>query len=165
MELRSKMGFSAGHVSLKWMGRPFIQDFKPAPIKSSLARFPICPRLYACPHYLHILGSDKKKTEVLCLTQGSNKKLSGTLWKVTLKQIHVVQTGWIWNLARLMKIWSRMNSLHLLQFRIYYRNVPKFSDRQVQANSADPDQTAPQGLHYLPFRLHHLDSLLYGRAT
>ena len=26
------------------------------------------------------------------------------------------------------------------------------------------EQTA-QGLHYLPFRLHHLDSLLYGRAT
>ena len=24
-----------------------------------------------------------------------------------------------------------------------YRNVPKFSDRQVWANSADPDQTAP----------------------
>ena len=23
-----------------------------------------------------------------------------------------------------------------------YRNVPKFSDRQVWANSADPDQTA-----------------------
>ena len=31
---------------------------------------------------------------------------------------------------------------------------------------ADPDQTAPdQGLHCLPFRLHRLDSLLYGRAT
>ena len=28
---------------------------------------------------------------------------------------------------------------------IYYRNVPKFSDRQVWANSADPDQTAPRG--------------------
>ena len=26
-----------------------------------------------------------------------------------------------------------------------YRNVPKFSDRQVWANSADPDQTAPRG--------------------
>ena len=24
------------------------------------------------------------------------------------------------------------------------RNVPKFSDRQVRANSADPDQTAPR---------------------
>ena len=26
-----------------------------------------------------------------------------------------------------------------------YHNVPKFSDRQVWANSADPDQTAPCG--------------------
>ena len=26
-----------------------------------------------------------------------------------------------------------------------YRNDPKFSDRQVYANSADPDQTAPRG--------------------
>ena len=27
--------------------------------------------------------------------------------------------------------------------RNIYSNVPKFSDRQVWANSADPDQTAP----------------------
>ena len=26
-----------------------------------------------------------------------------------------------------------------------YRNYPKFLDRQVWANSADPDQTAPRG--------------------
>ena len=26
-----------------------------------------------------------------------------------------------------------------------YHNVPKFSDRQYWANSADPDQTAPRG--------------------
>ena len=26
-----------------------------------------------------------------------------------------------------------------------YRNDPKFLDRQVWANSADPDQTAPRG--------------------
>ena len=36
----------------------------------------------------------------------------------------------------------------------YYRNDPKFSDRQVWANSADPDQTADQRLDSLPFRLH-----------
>ena len=30
---------------------------------------------------------------------------------------------------------------------MWYRNVPKFSDRQVLANSADPDQTAPRALH------------------
>ena len=28
---------------------------------------------------------------------------------------------------------------------VIYRNVPKFSDRQVWANSADADQTAPRG--------------------
>ena len=27
-----------------------------------------------------------------------------------------------------------------------YSNDPKFSDREVWANSADPDQTAPRGL-------------------
>ena len=47
-----------------------------------------------------------------------------------------------------------------------YRNDPKFSDRYAWANSADPDQTAPdQGLHCLPFCLHRLDSLHYGTAT
>ena len=47
-----------------------------------------------------------------------------------------------------------------------YRNDPKFADRYSWANSADPDQTAPdQGLHCLPFCLHRLDSLFYGRAT
>ena len=54
-----------------------------------------------------------------------------------------------------------------------YRNDPKFSDRQAWANSADPDQTAPRGLeeqsdqdlHCLPFHLHRLDSLVYGKAT
>ena len=45
-----------------------------------------------------------------------------------------------------------------------YRNDPKFLDLYAWANSADPDQTA-QGLHCLQFRLHRLDSLLYGRAT
>ena len=44
----------------------------------------------------------------------------------------------------------------------YYRNDPKFSDRQVWANSADPDQTADQRLDGLPFRLHLLNALLYG---
>ena len=38
------------------------------------------------------------------------------------------------------------------------------TDRSEQ--SLDPEQTAPdQCLHCLPFRLHVLDSLLYGRAT
>ena len=46
-------------------------------------------------------------------------------------------------------------------FNFEYHNDPKFLDRYAWANSADPDQ----GLHCLPFHLHHLDSLLYGRAT
>ena len=59
-------------------------------------------------------------------------------------------------------------SFEILQYRIY-RNAPKFSDRQVWANSVDPDQTAPrskseeqsdQGLHCLQFPLHLLDALL-----
>ena len=45
-----------------------------------------------------------------------------------------------------------------------YRNDPKFSDRYAWTNSADPEQS-DQGLHCLPFRLHRLDSELYGKAT
>ena len=30
-------------------------------------------------------------------------------------------------------------------YKHVYRNDPKFSDRYVWANSADPDQTAPRG--------------------
>ena len=55
----------------------------------------------------------------------------------------------------------------VLTFEQTFRYDPKFSDRYAWANSADPDQNAPllyshQGLHCLPFRLHRLDSLLYG---
>ena len=40
------------------------------------------------------------------------------------------------------------------------------SDRQVWANSVDPDQEqSNQGLHCLPLRLHGLDTLLYSKAT
>ena len=47
-----------------------------------------------------------------------------------------------------------------------YHDDPKFSDRQVWANSADPDQTAPdQGLRCLQFPLHLLDTLFDGKAT
>ena len=37
-----------------------------------------------------------------------------------------------------------------------YRNVPKFSDRQVWANSVDPDL----GLHCFPFHLLLLDAFI-----
>ena len=52
-----------------------------------------------------------------------------------------------------------------------YRNDPKFSDRQVWANSVDPVQTVPrgavlsnQGLHCLLFCLHLLDIFLYWKS-
>ena len=45
------------------------------------------------------------------------------------------------------------------------RNAPKFSDRQVWANCADPDQTAEQGLHCLPFHLHLFDAFHYNKNT
>ena len=42
---------------------------------------------------------------------------------------------------------------HCLLFTLNYRNDPKFTDKQVWANSADPDQTAPRGssLFAIPF--------------
>ena len=44
--------------------------------------------------------------------------------------------------------------------------ILNFSDRQVRANSVDPDQEqSDQGLHRLPFRLHLLDPLFYGKGT
>ena len=54
-----------------------------------------------------------------------------------------------------------------MKFMIYdYRNDPKFSNRHVWANSADPDQTeqSDQGLHHLQFRLHLLDALLFRKT-
>ena len=60
-----------------------------------------------------------------------------------------------------MPLMNKLNKTTLV-----YRNVSKFSDRQVWANSADPDQTAPreeqsdQGLHCLQFPLHLLNALL-----
>ena len=44
-----------------------------------------------------------------------------------------------------------------------YRYFPKFSDRQVWANSEDPDQS-DQSLHCLQFPLQFLDALLLGKA-
>ena len=63
----------------------------------------------------------------------------------------------------LCNIWhSKLVSAQLL---LCYRNVPKFSDRQVWANSADPDQTAPRGVPPASFgcitlRKSHLVQLL-----
>ena len=45
-----------------------------------------------------------------------------------------------------------------------YLKDPKFLDRKVWANSADPDQAAPReqsdlGLHCLLFHFHHFDKI------
>ena len=56
-----------------------------------------------------------------------------------------------------------LTSNHLVSHRyMHYRNVPKLSDRQVWANSLDPDQN-DRGLFCLPFRLHRLVALLFGK--
>ena len=62
-----------------------------------------------------------------------------------------------------MFLWRTLENYSLIIIK--YSNFPKFSDRQVWANSADPRQTAPrgesdQGLHCLQFPLHLLDALL-----
>ena len=46
-----------------------------------------------------------------------------------------------------------------------YRNVPKFSDREVWANSADPDQTAPRGAVWSGSTLFAIPSTLFGLIT
>ena len=60
---------------------------------------------------------------------------------------------------------THITGLQIRNYDLNYRNDPKFSDRYAWANSADPEEQSDQGLHCLPFRLHRLDSLLYGRAT
>ena len=58
------------------------------------------------------------------------------------------------------------------EYSSYTRNFPKFSDIQVSANSADPDQTAPRGqgkqfdlgLHCLLLPLHHLQVSNHSRT-
>ena len=46
-----------------------------------------------------------------------------------------------------------------------YRNVPKFSDRQVWTNSADPDQTAPRGAVWSGSTLFAIPSASFGCIT
>ena len=53
---------------------------------------------------------------------------------------------------------------------ILYRNDPKFSDRQVWANSGDQIrlllmEQSDQGLHCLLFYLHILNTFLYGKTS
>ena len=46
--------------------------------------------------------------------------------------------------------------------QITYRNVPKFSDRQVWAYSADPDQIAPRGAVWSASTLFAIPSASFG---
>ena len=65
--------------------------------------------------------------------------------------------------------WNQRRPCHIPIKKVMYRNYPKFLDRQIWANSVDPDQTAEQqsdqGLHCLPFHLHLFDALLCGKDT
>ena len=52
----------------------------------------------------------------------------------------------------------------------WYHNDPKFLDRLVWANSVDPirlllEEQSDQGLHCLPFQLHLLGALLFGKPS
>ena len=64
----------------------------------------------------------------------------------------------------------QMNFAYINYSVFKYRNDPKFSDRYVWANSADPDQTVPRGAVWSGSTLFvilsaWLDSLLCDRAT
>ena len=56
----------------------------------------------------------------------------------------------------------RMSQIHFALHSLGYRNVPKFLDRQVWANSADPDQTAIPSASFgcITLRKSHLVQLL-----
>ena len=60
--------------------------------------------------------------------------------------IEVGQTVFCWLKPAPLALWLSEAQVHRS-----YRNDPKFSDRQVWANSVDPDQTADQHLDCLPF--------------
>ena len=54
------------------------------------------------------------------------------------------------------------------QYFVKTHNNLKYSDRQVFANSIDPDMTkerSDQRLHVLSIHTHYLVSLLYGKIT
>ena len=66
---------------------------------------------------------------------------------------------------RLRQVWLYV----WVEFKRICRNDPKFSDREVWANSADPDQTAPRGavwsgssLFAIPFSHDGQNILLFG---
>ena len=72
--------------------------------------------------------------------------------------------------CRLLKEQSDQG-LHCLLFpfllSVHNHDDSKISDRQVLANSVEPDprEQSDQGLHCLPFCLHLSDTLLHGKTT
>ena len=56
-------------------------------------------------------------------------------------------------------------SFYFVQKKKYNRNVPKFSDREVWANSVDPDQAAPRGAVWSGSTLFAILSALFGLVT
>ena len=100
------------------------------------------------------------------------------LWlsEAQVHRSHVLSLAALWHHSLLMN-GIVMYMYYLLEKKLKYvsgdgmegqtitTDDPKFSDRQVLANSADPDQTADQRLDCLPFRLHRLNALFYGKAA
>ena len=60
---------------------------------------------------------------------------------------------------------SQFVVLKMSEAILNYSNVPKFSDRQVLANSADPDQTAPRGAVWSGSTLFAIPSASFGCIT
>ena len=85
------------------------------------------------------------------------------LWlsEAQVHKLHVLSLAALWHRSLLMND-IVMHMYYLLEKKkkeicvrrqngrtnCYYRNDPEFSDRQVWANSADPDQTADQRLDF-----------------
>ena len=92
----------------------------------------------------------------LLLSEAQVHKLlsSAALWLHSLLMNDIVMYMYF-----LLKKRKKKNMCQDGRTNSYYRNDPKFSDRQVRANGAD------QHLDCLPFRLHLLNALLYGKAA
>ena len=100
------------------------------------------------------------------------------LWlsEAQVHRLHVLSLAALWHHSLLMND-IEMYMYYLLETKLKYVSGDRmegqtvttvlilFSDRQVWANRADPDQTADQRLDCLPFRLHLLNALLYGKAA
>ena len=77
----------------------------------------------------------------------------------------------IFKVSRHQRHMEKLQSVKLLRYFLglssvnQYRNDPKFTDRQVWANSADPDQTAPRGAVWSGATLFAIPSVSFGCIT